>query len=126
MLKIETFVDKSPIEGLGVFTKNFVKKGEVVWQFNHCFDIVFSREKIEKMTDVELRLMEQYAWMDSDGSYILSVDNDRFMNHSSTPNVVNASEDISVASRDILPGEELTADYKSLVPEYLWKDYYTT
>jgi len=125
MLKIETFVDKSSIQGLGIFAKNFVKRGDVVWQFNKHFDVIFSREKVEKMSDSELSLLEQYAWMDSNGNYVLPVDNDRFMNHSSEPNVDNITEDVSIAARDIMPGEELTTDYKTLVPRELWEDYYT-
>jgi SET domain-containing protein len=125
MLKIETFVNKSSIQGLGVFAKHFVRRGDVVWQFNEHFDVVFSREKVEKMSDAELSLLERYAWMDSGGNYVLPVDNDRFMNHSSEPNVENVTEDVSIAARDIMPGEELTTDYKTLVPRELWEDYYT-
>ena len=77
------------------------------------------------MSDAELRLMDQYAWIDTDGNYVFPVDNDRFMNHSSTPNIENVSEDVSIAAKDILPGEELTTDYKTLVPKELWEDYYT-
>ena len=50
--------------------------------------------------------------------YILCSDDARFFNHSDTPNtesreVAGEDEVITVAKRDIQPGEELTDDYRT-------------
>jgi SET domain-containing protein len=41
---------------------------------------------------------------------VLSADDDRFTNHSGTPNTKYCGE-YSIAVRDILPDEEITANY---------------
>ena len=49
MLVVPTYLEKSPIHGFGVFAKDPIAKGTVLWEFNPVFDIVFSEEVFEKL-----------------------------------------------------------------------------
>lgn len=126
MLKIKTYVDKSKIHGLGVFSSEFVPAGTIIWQYNPLFTVKIKKEDIAKYSEEELSHLDEgeYYWIDKEGNYMFPMDNDRFMNHSSNPNVVEGGDMLSVAARDIEPGDELTADYRTIVPSELWEDYY--
>ncbi len=53
--------------------------------------------------------------------HILCVDDARFINHSSQPNTLDTMEDVeglTIASRDILPGEEITSDYQAFDADF--------
>ena len=126
MLKIKTYVDKSLIHGLGVFSKEFVPAGAVIWEYHPLFTIRIKKEDIAKYGQEAIKHLDEgeYYWIDVNGDYMFPMDNDRFMNHSSNPNVVEGGVMLSIASRDIQAGEELTADYKTIVPAELWEEYY--
>ena len=38
MLLIDTYLDKSPIQGIGVFAKNPIAKGTSIWRLDQRFD----------------------------------------------------------------------------------------
>jgi len=79
------------------------------------------------ISDTELRTMRlltqqfirKYAYMCSiHKMWVLRMDDARFMNHSSEPNLCNGSSSlVDIACRDIAPGEELTCDYYSFDAE---------
>lgn len=126
MLKIKTYVDKSQIHGFGVFAKEFVPKGTIVWEYHPLFTVKVSKEDLKSLSEDELLHLkeESYYWVDGDGNYMIPLDHDRFTNHCSIPNIEILTPECSIASRDIHPGEELTNDYKKIYPELEWKDYY--
>jgi uncharacterized protein len=115
-LYVETRLKESPIHGLGVFAAHDIKKGTVIWKYDPKFDLTISRAEIEQLPEPCRRQVLNYAYRcGADDLYIVGVDDSRYMNHSATP---NTEEDFSidprgltVASRDIKAGEELTADY---------------
>ena len=45
MLLVKTYLDRSPIHGLGVFAAEFIRKGTRVWRFVESFDRVYSDRK---------------------------------------------------------------------------------
>ncbi len=55
MLMIKTYLDKSPISGIGVFASEFVKKGDLVWQFHPLVDIILTSEQLEKLPSAAAR-----------------------------------------------------------------------
>jgi len=126
MLKIKTYVDKSSIHGLGLFSKEFVPSGTVVWKYNEFFTAKILKEVIKNFSNEELfHLVEvDYYWIDENGDYMFPLDGDRFTNHSCHPNVIHETATLSIAARDIHPGEEITNDYRTLKPQDQWKDYY--
>ena len=49
MLVVPTYLEKSAIHGFGVFAKDPISKGSVLWEYNPVFDITFSEVEFEKL-----------------------------------------------------------------------------
>jgi len=117
MLLVETYVAPSKIEGVGLFTKVDIKKGQVVWSFNEIIDKKYTEEEKKSLPDIVQRFIEKYAFLDKSGWWILCGDHGKYVNHndkpmsieSDTPNEI--TRDL-IAARDIKAGEELTENYK--------------
>lgn len=110
-------IKKSTIDGKGMFTKEIIKKGEVVIVWG---GIVVTKEKIKKglikvkkHSDVEI----------DDGIYLIDKEDyqekvdDSLLNHSCNPNLWMENEITISAKRDIMKGEELTLDYAMYTTE---------
>lgn len=114
MLLVDTYVDKSPLHGLGLFAKQRILKGTLIWKFEPQFDQKFSIKEIEKMPPPAKKQILHYGYLSNESTnYILCSDNARFFNHSDNPNVTDdaSEEGPALASRDIEEGEELTCNY---------------
>ncbi|MCC2687623.1 MAG: nuclear protein [Rhizobiaceae bacterium] len=119
MLLVDAFLDKSPIQGLGVFAKRDIGKGTPVWQLDLRFDRLIERGVYERLTGPAKDYLDRYAYpRRSDPRFIVfEADDARYMNHSDDPNCDFSSEDAAFALRDIAAGEELTCDYNSFFDE---------
>ena len=109
MLLVKTYLDKSTIEGIGVFANEFIPKGTVIWRFNSHLDrILYEQDTFSKL---EWEFLNRYAYYDKQlNNWILPADNDRFTNHSDNPNTGPEKEDV-IALKDIQKGDEITIDY---------------
>lgn len=118
MLLVKTYLAPSSISGTGVFAGQIISRGDVIWQFDPKKDVRISPMVLEKLTQAEQKKFKEYAYYSPQShNWVLSLDNDSFTNHSQTPNttsdcqqIVNG-ECVTVAIRDIMVGEEITADY---------------
>lgn len=113
MLRIPTFLAPSAIPGagLGLFTRDPVRRGTIIWQFDHGFD----QEVRALPEDPILRrfvLVYGYCPHDEPKRWVLCMDDARFFNHSDTPNCTD-TDDFTRAGRDLEAGEELTSDYRA-------------
>ncbi|MFZ2500447.1 MAG: SET domain-containing protein [Minisyncoccia bacterium] len=119
MLTILASAKSSPIHGIGLFADQFIPKGTVTWRFDPAWDIIFPKDEVESMLEHQKRLIEFFAYFSSTRqAYIYSIDDSRFLNHSTNPNhdilpIQNEVELCNVSNRDIQIGEELTVDYRS-------------
>jgi SET domain-containing protein len=113
MLVIDAYLDKSPIQGLGVFAKGPIPKDTVIWKFDPRFDRLIEVEVYESTTGPVRSYLDRYCYpRRSDPRYVVfEADDARYMNHADDPNFGFTSEDVAVALRDIAAGEELTCDY---------------
>jgi uncharacterized protein len=113
MLQVKTYLDKSPIHGIGVFAAQEIQEGNLVWMFEPRIDKVLDINDLsENLTLIERQFIETYAYFDKQlNKYVLSADNDRFTNHSNDPNTFPLSTSEVVACRDIHVGEEITINY---------------
>ena len=50
MLLVDVYIDKSPIQGIGVFAKHFIAKGTTIWALDQRFDRLIEIELYESMT----------------------------------------------------------------------------
>lgn len=116
MLKIKTYLDKSLVNGIGIFAGEDIPKGKIIWEFNPLVDLVYSGQEWGKLTEgisaESLEHVQKYAYKSS-GKYYLCVDSAQFMNHQSDQyNVGNNPEnDTMFARREIKRGEELLCNY---------------
>jgi len=110
MLIIKTRVAPSEIHGLGLFTEEDLVKDQVVWEVNPLIDKAIEKQWLETLPLVAQEFVHHYAWLEGNHYYV-SLDNDRFMNHSDDPNIENDHEKFCFALCDIKAGEELTCDY---------------
>jgi hypothetical protein len=120
MLLVRVQVDRSAIEGLGVFALEPIAKDTPVWRLTPGFDL--DPELVEAQPEPLRERLLHYGYIDPRlGRYILCCDDARFLNHSDTPYLrPDFSRDlygIEIAVRDIVAGEELTVDYRSVEGE---------
>ena len=122
MLLVETYLAESPNKGMGVFSKNFIGKGTVVWRFVEDFDIKVHQSKYDLLTEVQKKFVDKYFWREGEFLYS-SCDHSEFQNHSTNPNSVQHGQEEMIAARDIHPDEEILVDYGTFDDDYdIYKD----
>lgn len=115
MLLVHTKLDKSKSHGIGCFADEFIEKGRKIWQFDPRIDVRYSENDLEKYPSAFSEIVRFYGFTEEENSeihYVLCGDHARHINHSINPNLSPDFENnCDYASRDIFPGEELTANY---------------
>lgn len=110
MLLIKTYLDKSPIHGLGVFAAERIPKDTKIWRFVEGFDRCYSAKEFARLPKPARDYIKLYGYR-IDGEILFTVDHDRHTNHSDTPNTYLRGG-YTCARWDIEPGEEITNDYR--------------
>ena len=125
MIVVKTKLDRSLISGIGLFANQDILKGDLIWKMTSISVLKITSTTYEKLsqTEKDFIIQKDYYWLDDDGNYLIPIDDSRFVNHSKAPNIISLDENSSVASRDIKQNEELTIDYKTLIPKELWEPY---
>lgn len=118
MLFVETRIAPSAIHGLGLFAAQAIPRGTRIWEFAPGFDLELSEEELQTLSEPCRAQVLAYAYYNAARlRYILCSDDARFVNHSQSPNTLSVGfgerdiEGMTIAARDIAPGEELTEDY---------------
>jgi hypothetical protein len=111
MLLVKTYLDKSPIHGLGVFAGQPIRKGAKIWRFVFGFDRYYTRKKLAKLPKParDFIKLHGYQWKKE---ILLSMDHDTFMNHADEANTYYQNGYV-IARCDIREGEEITNDYRA-------------
>jgi len=122
MLTVKTYIDKSKISGIGLFAKEDIKKGTVVWRLNPVLDILLPFEEFFKLDKITRRFLNFYDY-DLNRYVVCLGDNARFVNHSSNPNLAYISVTEEIAIKNIKKGKELTEDYRQHHKRKLPKSY---
>jgi SET domain-containing protein len=114
MLQIKTYLDKSPIHGIGVFADEDIKKDQLIWKFDKQTDIALGdKESINcNIEEIQKQYPNYYIYFDLQFQQLIFLgDNDRFTNHSDNPNTENDINGDVFALKEIKKGEELTLNY---------------
>jgi uncharacterized protein len=112
MLQVRTYLDKSPIDGFGLFAAEEIPKGTVVWEYNPTIDKEISGFVASR---IEFEYITKYSFYDKQlNLWILSGDNDKFTNHSDYPNTAPDAEGKMIALVDIHKDDEITSDYYAI------------
>jgi SET domain-containing protein len=120
MFIINTYIAKSDIEGVGVFTAEDLKKGQIISKFEPDFDRLVPTDEYLNAPPHLKALLDRYAFPhpDKPDFIVYEVDNSRFMNHTETPNTDYSDFTAGRALLDIAAGEELTCNYNDFFTEY--------
>lgn len=118
-LKILAYKGRSPIDGLGLFTGQFVPSGRIISKWSDGFDTTYSKDFPDTLPEEEKEIFKKYASFDG-MTWSLAGDDAAYFNHSDEPNVIVIPDSRRpahwdrIAARDIYPGEELTMDYNDI------------
>ena len=111
MLLVDARAGISEVHGIGLIAQEFIPRGTRIWTFQEGFDLVIPEDELSELSEPARDQVIWYAYYEkSTKEYILSSDDDRFTNHSDTPNSANIGDD-TYAIVDIEPGTEITWDY---------------
>ena len=110
MFLIDTYLDKSKIHGIGVFSQENIKKGERIKEVRPEFEIEFNVENLPKMPLSLAKFIDTHSYERCLGSkiYVMGIDNEKYINHSNDPSV----DDDGIALKNIKIGDEITIDYR--------------
>jgi uncharacterized protein len=118
MLLIKTHLKEVEGKGIGLFSTDFVAKGNTCWSSNEDLDRIIFPSKLKFIGPIQLEFLATYGCVLEDGSIHICLDNARFINHSEDGNVKDGLDEfnnfIFKAIRDIEPGEEITTDYADI------------
>ena len=119
-------VEKTERKGLGVFAREPIKKGSVVWRHDPGVFVVYDedsfRAMIAKMSpaDVVYELTHVHAFEDFPGCLIRALDAGSLINHSSDPTLVTRKSAPVRTSFDVDSGQ-----YLRKVADALFDDRYS-
>jgi len=108
MLLIDTYLDKSKIQGVGVFSKENITKGKKIKEVRPEFEIRFDKTNLPRMPLALANFIQTHAYEENENEYCLGIDNEKYLNHSDNPTV----NDEGYALKDIKIGDEITIDYR--------------
>jgi uncharacterized protein len=119
VLLVEVYLDRSPLEGIGVFARRPIAKGAPIWRLHPEYDQLIPAAQWEAETGPVKLYLDRYAYPSrvKPGFIVFEADDARFMNHADDPNCDVSDEAVHVALRDIAAGEEITCDYNRFFPE---------
>lgn len=111
MVHPDTFVQPTQ-KGLGLFAKRQFHKGEILWIADD-FDLKIPLHDYQKIDEKQRNILNVYSYLDYKNRVIVPWDSGKYVNHSCAPNSTGLLEfdNVSIALRDIRPGEEIVEDY---------------
>lgn len=114
MLLVKTYLDKSPIHGIGLFAGQFIRRGTKIWRFVEGYDRCYTPKQFARLPKPARDFLKSYGYR-VDGEILFTVDNDRHINHCDNANTYLKSG-YTIARRNIRKGEEITNDYREFDP----------
>jgi len=115
MIYIKYKLDKSKLHGIGLFTKEDLKKGQLVYVASPILDVNITQEQFNSLDEREKKEIRYWGfWDEPNKIWHVDFDNSKFINHSQSPTLTqnsNHKEAYLVTTRDVKNGEELTQNY---------------
>ncbi len=129
-VEVYTRIGRSEKHGVGVIAIRRIKKGVSIFPDDNSQIVWIPKNKLARLPKAVKKLYDDFCIVQNKGQlYGCPKSFNRltvawYLNHSNTPNVRCDRSYRFIALRDIQPGEELTADYRtyndfSPVPPYL-------
>lgn len=119
MIHINCKVTDSKIHGIGLFTNQDIKAGDLIYTPTKLLDVDITQAEFESLTPAEQHSVQYYGyWNKKTQKWHVAFDEIRVLNHGDD-NIANVTQDedmVMVAKRDIKSGEELFQDYIEIYP----------
>lgn len=118
MLMVKTKISTSGIHGIGLFAAENIPKGTITWRFMPGLDLIVPEYILLQLSEAARKQFLNYCYVDKyTKHFILCFDDERFINHSEDPNIIQSNseseiEGVEIAARDIKEGEELLCNYE--------------
>lgn len=118
MLLIPHYVDRSAIEGLGLYCATGLSAGQAIYRYDWRFVMLISDAEIEALPDAMRESVLRYSFRGRGprrltGAVYYCADDSRFMNHADDPSTIwDAEAGVYRAVRDLPARSELTCDYR--------------
>ena len=109
MLVVKTKLKSAGELGLGLFAKEEITKGQLVWIDSPILDLKISEKDFKKLPKLTQDYLKEFSPFDGK-NYCLDGDFAKHINHSFKPNI-NFKEDKAFANKKIKKGEQIFADY---------------
>ncbi len=129
-MQIDYIIKESPGKGFGIFTKQFIPKNTLIWNFNKANINIYNEINAKKILYTSNNILEFLKYSYFLNNIFIDIQNDdgKYFNHSNNPNVIlgyklldhNININSSYALRDINIGEELFDDYNTYDNEPEW------
>ena len=117
MILVLTQIKPSPIHGLGLFAVETIRKGTVVWEYNDPPDYRIPASS-PLLLEEPWKSHRRYGYQEAGKPYVeFPGDQSLFINHSVARANIATVGDRMVATRDILPDEEILANYREFESE---------
>jgi SET domain-containing protein len=121
MLLVKTTLEKDEYGGIGLFSAQYIKKNNIVWQYDPRFTLTITKKDMESFSPLYKIWVDKYAYNFCDAEsddVFLDIDDSRFMNHSNEATTYYDAESRAYrAAIDIKVGTELTIDYRDFCEE---------
>lgn len=117
MIHIKYKIKNSLVHGVGLFTDQEIKKGELVYTPNPLLDTDLTQQQFDGLSTSEQKEVMYYGYFHTKSQkYHVAFDAIRILNHadSGSANVTQDEDMVMIAIRDIEAGEELLQDYSEL------------
>ena len=115
MILIKYKLNKSKNHGIGLFTDEHLKKGQLVYTASPLLDVNISQEQFDSLNEKEKQEVKYWGfWDEPNRVWHVDFDVSRFINHSFEPTLTQDPNQIQaylVTTRDVEAGEELTQNY---------------
>ncbi|WP_370234725.1 MULTISPECIES: SET domain-containing protein [Henriciella] len=115
MMLVPCYLAASQIEGLGVYSSEPIRKGQLIWKFDPRVDRVIPLESFAEADERLNDFLKRYTYIPHFDTSVCILDGDegRYMNHSEDPNTdFSSTTETGYALMDIPAGVELTCDYR--------------
>lgn len=103
-------IQTSTIHGTGLVAGTTIKKDEIIWKREADMQVFAIGEVLTWPEDKQERFF-WFAFQCDAETFIYTVEDDGYMNHSCDPNTWWLDDETLIARRDIAVGEEVTYDY---------------
>jgi SET domain-containing protein len=115
MIHIKYKLRASDFHGIGLFTDQEIKKGELIYTASTLLDLNITQEQFDSLHQNEKDEILWWGFFDEPSQkWHVDFDVSKFINHSKEATVTqdeNHDEAYLVATRDIKAGDELTQNY---------------